>query len=317
MNAIRELPDLLKPPPYRFDLPIVDAHCHLSQRRPTDRMLKAGKLYGVHKWIGIARLDEIKPMRRRWGSRVEFSVWTDHNEAQSDQSLVDNNSRIVEQAVAAGAVCFKFWYKPEFNERSGLYFDDPRLDPVFQAIVDADKPVLVHIADPDIWWTHRYVDDKRFEKKHATYRQLTNTLSRFRTLRVMAAHMGGWPENLPLLDQLLNQYPNLYLDTSGTKWIARELSHQASAARGFFIRHADRLLFGSDLVAFKQASVEHHCSRYWVHRHLYEYDQPRLSPIHDPDARSPVFVAGLNLPTPVLEKLYLHNAVRLFGLNDL
>ena len=24
----------------------------------------------------------------------------------------------------------KFWYKPEFNAKTGFYFDDPRLDPL-------------------------------------------------------------------------------------------------------------------------------------------------------------------------------------------
>ena len=74
-------------------------------------------------------------------------------------------------------------------------------------------------------------DGDAFESKRFTYRQLTNTLGRFPDLRVMVAHMGGWPENLSFLDALLDRYPNSYLDTSATKWVARELSHQPAAAR--------------------------------------------------------------------------------------
>ena len=277
-------------------------------------MIRAGELYGVTKWMGICGISEVAGMRKRWGDRVGFSVWTEHHKIGDGQEFTKTNVRIVKAAARAGCHCIKFWYKPEFNERAGVYFNDPRLDAVFEAMVDLGLPALVHIADPDIWWQHHYHDTSRFEPKWSTYRQLTQTLARFPSLRVMAAHMGGWPENLPRLDEMLDQYRNLYLDTSGTKWIARELSHQAESARSFVIRRADRLLFGSDLVAFDNADFEHHCSRYWVHRHLYEKAEPIRSPIADPDANGPVFVAGLNLPDAVLSRLYRQNAELFFGL---
>lgn len=307
--------DLERPPAYRYTGPIIDAHCHFGAPAPTARMIRAGKLYGVTKWMGICRLDDVASIRRRLGERAGFSVWTIHDRIRTDGSFTRRNVDIVRRAADDGCHCIKFWYKPEYNERTGMFFDDPRLDPVFAAIVEAGLPVLVHIADPDVWWRHRYHDPARFETKRFTYRQLTNTLGRFPDLRVMVAHMGGSPENLNFLDDLLERYPNLRFDTSGTKWIARELAQQPAEARGFFIRRADRLLFGSDLVAFKHATVEHHCSRYWVHRHLYEFAHVAPSPIVDPDAHGQVFVAGLDLPDSVLQKLYYLNAVELFGLN--
>ncbi len=42
----------------------------------------------------------------------------------------------------------------------------------------------------------------------------------------IAAHLGGWPENLNFLDGLLSRHDNLYLDTSATKWMVRTLSQQ-------------------------------------------------------------------------------------------
>jgi hypothetical protein len=315
-NNPRTMHELGKPPTYRYDGPIIDAHCHFGSPAPTARMIRAGALYGVTRWMGICRINDVPPIRRRLGRRAGFSIWTLHEKPEDDAAFTRANVEIVGRAARSGCHCIKFWYKPEFNERSGLFFDDPRLDPVFAAIVEADLAVLVHIADPDIWWTHRYHDPARFEAKRFTYRQLTNTLGRFPTMRVLVAHMGGWPENLGFLDDLLARYPNVRMDTSGTKWIARELSHRPAAARSFFIRRADRLLFGSDLVAFKHATFEHHCSRYWVHRHLYERAEPVISPIDDPDANDSVFVAGLDLPDGVLQKIYLDNARQFFRLRD-
>jgi predicted TIM-barrel fold metal-dependent hydrolase len=278
-------------------------------------MIRAGHLYGVRKWIIICRIDEVPALRERWGDQVGFNVWIDHQHTDDATRFVDTNLRIVDQAVRRRCLCFKFWYKPEFNQRTGFFFDDPRLDRVFEAIAATGLPVLVHIADPDIWWRHRYHDPERFERKCFTYRQLTNTLGRFPGLRVLVPHMGGWPESLAFLDDLLHRYPQCYLDTSGTKWVARELSRQPAAARAFFVRRADRLLFGSDLVPFRHATFEHHCSRYWVHRHLYEQAHAVRSPIEDPDAHGPVFLAGLDLPDEVLTRLYRENAIRFFGLD--
>lgn len=307
--------DLLCPPAYRYQGPIIDAHCHFASPDDTDCMLRAGRLYGVQRWVGICHIEEVAELRERLGPLAAFNIWTDHQPADDPARFTASNLRIVAQAVRLGCHGLKFWYKPEFNQRTGLFFDDPSLDPVFQAAIDAGLPVLVHIADPDVWWLDRYRDPEQFEAKRFTFRQLTNTLQRFPGLRVLAAHLGGWPENLPFLDHLLRRYPNLHLDTSGTKWVARELSRQPVAVRDFFIRNADRLLFGSDLVAFQGATPEHHASRYWVHRHLYERDDVIASPIDDPDAQGRVHLAGLNLPDAVLSRLYHDNAAAFFRLN--
>ncbi|HPD30540.1 MAG TPA: amidohydrolase family protein [Phycisphaerae bacterium] len=306
--------DVCRLPTSRYTGPIIDAHCHGGRSRATRRMIRAGELFGIRKWVLICRVDEIAALRRRHGDRVAFNAWSEHELVGRDQPFTDANLRIVERAVRAGAVSIKFWYKPEFNERSGVWFDDPRLDPVFDAIQQSGLSVLVHIADPDIWWRHRYSDPLRFESKRLTYRQLTNTLERFPSLRVLLAHMGGWPENLSFLAELLDRHPNLYLDTSGTKWIARELSRRPAESRDFFVRYADRLLFGSDLVAFKHATFEHHCSRYWAHRFLYERSDTVRSPIEDEDAGGRVFLAGMNLPDAVLDRLYYANAASFFRL---
>lgn len=308
--------DLCSPPSWRYTGPVIDAHCHFGSPRATARMIRAGERHGVTKWMGICRIDEVTSIRKRLGSQAGFSVWIEHERTGDTQKFIKTNVRIVKLAARKRCHCIKFWYKPEFNQRSGLYWDDPRLDAVFEAMVEAQLPALVHIADPDIWWRTHYSDPDQYEPKRFTYRQLTHTLARYPSMRVLVAHFGGWPENLAFLSDLLDQFPNCYLDTSATKWVARELSRQPAAARAFMIRYADRLLFGTDLVAFKDADVQHHCSRYWVHRHLYENAEVIESPIEDPDADGPVHVAGLNLPDPVLRKLYHDNAVTFFNLHD-
>lgn len=305
--------DVLNPLPRKVNVPMIDAHCHASFLRATALMLKAGTMFGTARWVAIIREPHLEDLRRKFGERLIFNVWLDYSHADDPRRFARENTALIRRVARQGARCIKFWYKPEFNHRTGFYFDDWRLDPIFQAMVDNDLAGLVHIADPDVWYQRVYNDPAKFEPKWATYRQLTNTLGRFAHLRVVVAHMGGNPERLDFLDRLLSTYPNCYLDTSATKWVVRELSPKPVEAREFFLKWSHRLLFGTDLVARKNEPLEHYASRYWVHQFLYEQAGEVTSPIADNDAAGPVCVRGLDLPRPVLERLYLRNAEKFFG----
>lgn len=306
--------DVLKPLPRKVDVPIIDSHCHASFLQPAAMMLKAGAMFGVARWVTIVRAGDIEQLRRKFGQRVVFNVWLDYTHAEDPRRFAKENTALIRSVARQGARCIKFWYKPEFNHRTGFYFDDWRLDDIFRAMVDNNLSGLVHIADPDIWYQRVYNDPEKFEPKWATYRQLTNTLGRFPSLRVVAAHMGGNPERLDHLDRLLSTYSNCYLDTSATKWVVRELSPKRAEAREFFIKWSHRLLFGTDLVARKNEPLEHYASRYWVHQFLYEQPGEIASPIPDNDAPGPVCLRGLDLPGEVLERLYYRNAEGFFGI---
>ncbi len=311
-ETLLESVDVLEPLPRKVDVPIIDAHNHASLIRPTAMMLKGGSMFGVARWVAIVRAHHIDGLRRRFGDRVIFNVWLDYTHAENPRRFARENVALIKSVARKGARCIKFWYKPEFNYRTGFYFDDWRLDDIYRAMVDNDLAGLVHIADPDVWYQRVYNDPDKFEPKWATYRQLTNTLGRYPKLRVVVAHMGGNPERLDHLDRLLSTYPNCYLDTSATKWVVRELSPKREEAREFFLKWYRRLLFGTDLVARKNEGLPHYASRYWVHQFLYEQPGEVLSPIPDKDADGQVCVRGLDLPPNVLQRIYLKNSEKFF-----
>src|SRR5690606_2759016 len=106
---------------------------------------------------------------------------------------------------------------------------------------------MAHIADPDTWFATKYADASLYGTKRAQYDALERLAEEYPTPWLLA-HMGGSPEDLSFLDGLLTRHPNLYLDTSATKWMVRELSkHETSDLAAFFERHAGRVLFGSDI----------------------------------------------------------------------
>lgn len=128
----------------------------------------------------------------------------------------------------------------------------------------------------------------------------------------VGAHMGGNPENLPRLQDLLDRYPNLMLDCSATRWMVREISARRDAAREFMIRNQDRILFGSDQVSGDDRGFDFLASRWWCHRKLWETAYIGPSPIFDPDLppENQPTLRGLALPDDVLQKIYHDNAIK-------
>ena len=79
--------------------------------------------------------------------------------------------------------------------------------------------------------------------------------------RFVAAHMGEQPEDLAALAAMLDAHPNVQLDMSAR---VAELGRQPFTARRFFLRFADRILFGADLLPEE--------SMYRAHYRFFETD---------------------------------------------
>ena len=100
---------------------------------------------------------------------------------------------------------------------------------------------MAHIADPDTWFKTKYADSSFYGTKLDQYEPFERMLDRF-TQPWIAAHMGGWPEDLEFLTGLLERHDNLYLDTSATKWIVREISkHPRTQVIDFLTRFRGRI----------------------------------------------------------------------------
>ncbi len=193
---------------------------------------------------------------------------------------------------------------------------------------------MVHVADPDTWFSTRYTNAGKYGTKRQQYEGLERMLDRFPGPWI-AAHMGGWPEDLVFLDGMLTRHPNLHLDTSATKWVVRALgSHPARTTHDFFVRWRGRLLFGSDIVVQEdhlrpqkqgvspmsdladspEAAFDLYASRYWVLRTMLETELEMDSPIADPDlmmvdpahfnAMSAPRLRSINLHADLLRELY-------------
>jgi predicted TIM-barrel fold metal-dependent hydrolase len=119
----------------------------------------------------------------------------------------------------------------------------------------------------------------------------------------ISAHMANLGDDLPTLATRLDAHPNLYVDISGR---IEELGRQPFAARKFFVRYQDRILFGTDRFPGRRDQP-----RNAIYYRFLETDDEYFKPYDHPFAPSGDWrIYGLSLPDEVLAKVYNANAKR-------
>jgi len=310
--------------------PLIDIHAHVMRPRNFEQpdevveddveqaraMLAVAEEFGITRTYTMCPLDDIPLLRDAFGDRLGFNGSISKKKDEPDEAAYRLLDRFVEQ----GVEIIKFWAAPRGRER-GLFLDAPwRIEAARRARAAGIRLVMVHVADPDLWFQKVYTDPVRYGTKSEQYPPLCRMLELFPDLTWIAAHMGGDPEHPDHLEELLERYPNLYLDTSAAKWQIREVSMHQNALRDLICRHSTRFLYGSDLVTRPGLDREHYVSRYWCERTLWESDWQGPSPIQDPDFPPPdagpstPMLRGLALPPDVLGQVYRTNALRLLKL---
>lgn len=219
---------------------------------------------------------------------------------------------------ASGLKLFKqFGLGYQNPDGSLLRIDDQRWDPIWKACGLLGFPILIHTADPIAFFDPIDASNERWEElsrhpewsfpkdKFPSRQQLLSARNRIiarhpKTIFI-GAHMANSSEDLALVAKWLDRYPNLYVEPASR---IGELGRQPYTARKFFLKYADRILFGTD-----GPWPEERLTYYW--RFLETWDE------HFPYSEKPFppqgfwRIYGLGLPPQVLKKIYHENAVRL------
>jgi predicted TIM-barrel fold metal-dependent hydrolase len=292
--------------------PVIDIHCHLFAARHAKVWFEAARHYGIDCFVSMTPLEEVAGLLRDWPGRLYFIAvpqWMYEGPDYYSDWL-----RRIEAFYNLGSRIVKFHVAPQtILKRDRL--DSPRLRPIFDEIRARKMMIMTHVGDPELWYQGKYADTAKYGTRDEHYRAWEHMLEEFRDTPWIGAHMGGNPENLGRLQYFLDKFPNLVLDCSATRWMAREISQRRDEAREFFIRNADRILFGSDQVSGDDRGFDFLASRWWTHRKLWETSYVGPMPIADPDLpadRQPM-LRGLALPDDVLQKLYHDNAIRILA----
>jgi Amidohydrolase len=321
---------VLKP---RF--PVIDAHNHLDDdfgggwiNRPLnqllDRLDEANVLHYVDLDGGWGEAIYEKHVRIL-GSQIpaRFSVfggldWPKW--AQEGNKFGEQSARRLETQCKAGMAGLKVWKNFGLDVRDQqndlVSVDDERLDPVWETAASFKLPVLIHIADPVAFFDPLDANNERWEELKAhpdwhfpsptfpTFSKIINAFAklvkRHPNTTFIGAHVGCYSENLDWVSDLLDACPNFHVDFSAR---ISELGRQPYRARKFFLEHADRILFGTDMGPDLEA---YHI----YYRFLETWDEYfNYSPAEIPP-QGRWRISGLGLPDDVLEKVYYLNARR-------
>jgi hypothetical protein len=236
--------------------PIVDIHTHLNGPRALSIFSRAMDWFGIERTFTMVRLSEAQTTLDALGSRVGFIAFPDFRAPDRREAFTGGFLRdIREFRERFGSRMIKLWNAPRMYDffpgdagKDLIAFDSEWRMRHVELAQKLGMGVMVHVADPDTWFRAKYADAGVYPPKIVHYEGLERLMERFEG-PFLAAHMGGFPEDLDFLDGLLTRHPNLSLDTSATKWVVRELSkHPRERVRAFFAKWRTRILFGSDIV---------------------------------------------------------------------
>ena len=205
-----------------------------------------------------------------------------------------------------------------------IRLDDPKLACVFDAAGENGLVVLIHIADPKAFFTPFDGRNEYYEclvespewdfsgPGHFSFREHMEmqeaVLSRHPGTVFVIAHCGSCSEDLGYVSGLLDRFPNLYVDIAAR---INGLGRQPYAARRFFLRYADRVLFGTDFIAGQDPAELYP----YYYRFLETFDEYfDYAPPGSENSMGRWKIYGIGLPDDALRLVYRDNARRLLKL---
>ncbi len=237
----------------------------------------------------------------------------------------------VKTLFAAGFDGLKLWEgKPGVQQALRVTLDDARFIAAFDLAAELAMPVLVHVADPRIFWTSDKTPWSYAKTAVPSFEELiaqAETIAiRCPATRFIFPHLLFLADNLPRLAALLERAPNVLVDLApgnylypelGGIWVTPQGRNEdraaVTAAREFFIRYADRILVGSDAFFYSagdavlpSVSLQENLTRYLRLFQFLTGSDLQASPF-TVDSDRPIF-RGLALPPRVAQPILSDNA---------
>lgn len=210
--------------------------------------------------------------------------------------------------------------------------DDPRFDPMWDACGQLNIPVAIHISDPVAFFTptdrfnERYEElnnhpdwsfyDHDFPSNAELLEARNRVFARHPKTQFIVLHVGNFSENLANVSENLDRFPNMTVDIAAR---IGELGRQPRTSRRFFDKYQDRILFGTDATphgdefpqqVFNDKLYEIYFRFLETDDECFDYAPAKVPP----QGRWQIY--GIELPEPILQKVYTQNAARVLQITS-
>lgn len=303
--------------------PAIDYHNHLDSTDPSEVLAIMDRcgvehVVNITMQVGQQALDTMDRFQHAAPGRFSSIGWMDWS-GVDDRDFAEVTIDRLKRMVDHGASGIKFWKDLGLTlknpDGSLLRIDEDRFAPIFAACGELGLPVMFHTADPTAFFEPIDEHNERYEElaahpdwgfhglpvsKRELLEQRNRVIARHPEVTFVGAHCAESPEDLRFLAQQLDRLPNLQIDISAR---TPELGRQPYSARAFFLKYADRILFGTDLLPDD--------AMYRLYfRFLETADEYFDYPSHA-SRQGRWNIYGLFLPDDVLRKVYRENALKL------
>jgi predicted TIM-barrel fold metal-dependent hydrolase len=226
---------------------------------------------------------------------------------------------------ADGAVAVKIWKNigMELKGPGGRYVmpDDPAFQSIYRTIAAENKTLVAHVAEPSSCWQtpnpqspdydyykenpewYMYLHPER-PRKEVILAARDHLLAENPKLRVVGAHLGSMETDVDEIAKRFDRYPNFAVDTAAR--MEYLMIQPRGKVRNFLIKYQDRVLYGTDL-EFLNNEPTAEALKDW--QETYARDWKFLATDETLQYKGQQ-IQGLNLPEPVLRRIYHDNAVR-------
>jgi predicted TIM-barrel fold metal-dependent hydrolase len=283
---------------------------------------------------GKALTDRLYPGRFLHYMTLDYSGWDDPDWSQRAVHQIEEGYRL-------GAAGLKEFKRLGLSLRDGagvlIRVDDPKLDPVWERCGELGLPVSIHVADPKAFWQPYDDSNERWKELcdhqnwwfgdaavHPAWKDLLEALNRViarhPNTTFVGVHFANNAEELDWVDASLDRYPNMMADLAAR--IPELGRHDPAAVHRLFVKHQDRILFGTDFMIYDRLilgssgdepppsddDAQVFFDKHWRWLETNDRDWPHMTPI-----QGDWTIRSIGLPASVLRKVYFDNARRLLA----
>ncbi len=253
------------------DLPVLDGHIHVWADLDPAVLQQTLRQTGAHRWNALS-LPHVPPSAGMGGTlndqALRFKQYSngrafafgslDYTRFFLDHTLdADDLAAQARELYRRGFDGIKMWEgKPSVYIHLPDHLDGALYAPFFAWMEAQEFPITLHMADPLRFWDPSRAGREKwsyigpaYPTREAMFAETERLLLRHPRLRIIFAHFMFLWDNLPRAARFLDAHPSVMFDLTPGVAGYLELAEDAAAAREFFLRYQDRLIYGTDVGA--------------------------------------------------------------------